>query len=329
MRRRRRVIQATLLVLFVALVAGAALEPYHVVPGLIRGESFHQLRPTSYWRKVLREDGRAGQLSARTKEVFNWNGGAILLECLKDPDPHVRRPAALLLGRVVTPREALQELRPALADPDRNVRILVLRALAWKGFDAMAAGADIAAMLQDPDEELAHEADAALWEINPRLAVSTCGWKPFESKEWQFSAVFPKGLDEKTQEIPTPFGPASVRMWAAAHRATFLTVAVTEYPPEVADAFTDEDWFNHTNVNAPAFGLAVLRDEPIERDGFKGRKKLAEHQESEGQVLSQIFRIGHRQVHAQAAFNPKYVTSGAVRYFLDSFHITAVAPPNK
>src|SRR5690242_3094282 len=47
------------------------------------------------------------------------------------------------------------------------------------------------ARLKDKEAQVAHYADLALWHIDSAAAVKACGWRPFTSTKWNFTAAFP------------------------------------------------------------------------------------------------------------------------------------------
>src|SRR5438552_2159468 len=86
---------------FLGLVAVAVFEPFRIVPGFFGGDAFFKMRPTRYWRELLRADGAAGSIREETISEFagrSWSV-PVLRECLKDSDRNVRWPAAHLLRR--------------------------------------------------------------------------------------------------------------------------------------------------------------------------------------------------------------------------------------
>lgn len=79
----------------------------------------------------------------------------VLLRCLKDPDPWVRRAAVEALSALV-PKEHTEELLALLRDPAPETRIAVCRVAAT--LDAVVAGADVERLLMDPAPEVRAEA---------------------------------------------------------------------------------------------------------------------------------------------------------------------------
>ncbi|MFL5342299.1 MAG: HEAT repeat domain-containing protein [Gemmataceae bacterium] len=323
MLRKRRFWLIAVLILLTTFGLVAAFEPNRVVPGLLHGEAFYRYRPTRYWREVLRADGEAGRLSSQTIALFDkqWRAQAVLRQCLKDPDPHVRWPAARYLGSSKSSTaEIVPDLLAALDDEDLEVRLKVLWALGEIGPNAFAAGPRLVEMLKDPDEQFAYFVEVALWMIDPRRAREECSWKEHSSKEWQFSAIFPPGVEEKTGETVTPNGPVPIQSWIAARGPCAYAVAVSEYTEEQLKGITPQIWFERMRKQQGLAGLHVVLDKDIEINGRPGREHLLEA-DDRGRILARLFWVGRRLYQVTVTFKPQYYSPGATRFFLDSFHI--------
>jgi len=322
MRTKRRI--RLIVAAFLAVVAGlvAAFEPNRIVPGLIHGEAFFNYRPTRCWREVLRKDGNAGQISPNTVEVFGQKPAAVgvLRECLKDPDPNVRWPAANRLSRTLYVNDAMPELLAALDDRELEVRLQILSGLHDKGPNAFVAISKITELLDDPEPLVALYADRALWRIHPRGAVEISKWKRFVNKEWQFSATFPPDVKSKISETQTPFGPVTLHHWTAMHGMTACTVGVSEYTEEHLKAVPPEEWVARLKQQEGPFGLKIIEDREINIEGLFGWQIVAESEL--GFLRKRLFWIGRRLYQVQVAFQPKFVNADAGEYFLNSFRIT-------
>jgi hypothetical protein len=222
----------------------AAVEPNRVVPGLLAGDAFYHLRPTRYWRQRLREDSKAEDLSDEVRRAFVGHTGAspVLKECLQDPDADLRATAAWLLGRTGPYRECVPPLLTALHDVEITVRIQAIRSLGHIGSDASEAGPSLAQCLDDPDHQVAHEANVAMWLVAPRFAAERGGWQLFKSKEWRFAAFFPRAPKDSTGNLDTPFGAFKIHNWMESYGVDNFAVAVIDYSKEVADAITPDEW---------------------------------------------------------------------------------------
>jgi HEAT repeats len=314
-------------------VLAALLEPTRVVRGLLAGEPFYRGRPLSYWREVLRDGGRNGNIPDSTVGEFYDAHAAfpVLRGCARDPDRNVRWPAIALLSRGgVRSQQVLDVLLAALEDDDVEVRLKAVGALARWGPMARPALPALTARLQDPELQVAHYADLALWEIDVPAAVEACGWRPFACEEWGFLVALP-GEPERSQK-PVAEGTFVVHDYSAWHQVgpnrapTRYTVAVTEYPPDFLAGTTEEQWLNSTRDLMPVFlGWKVVSEKPIEQSGHKGRERVVEA-EGLGFVRSRLFWVGRRLYQVQVAYQERFLNEPAADYFLDSFRL---GPPEQ
>src|SRR5262249_51653169 len=143
MKRRWLIVSAVVLV----VAAGASLlvpRARFVLLGWLRGESFHQGRPTSYWVHLL-QSGK-DQERANAAEAVGERGPAnadvvpALRAGLEDEDEHVLRNAATSLGQIGPDAvPAVPALVRALKDKDGLFRLEVARALGDIGEGAKEA----------------------------------------------------------------------------------------------------------------------------------------------------------------------------------------------
>ena len=113
------------------------LDPTGVVRGWLRGESFCQGRPTSYWSRALRSDDPAKQSEARQQlERGGADAVAVLTEVLADRKAtdwqatEARWNAAEMLGRIgPDAQSASTALLVTLEDPDLHVRSVAATSL--------------------------------------------------------------------------------------------------------------------------------------------------------------------------------------------------------
>ena len=160
-------------------------------------EPVYDGQPVNYWRNILREDGRAGAISERTREELGSpKATTVLLRCVEDSDPNVRWPAVNLLGRFASPRReyavrVLPWLIKALKDENEEVCFQAVLVIARMGPSAQEAVPELVRLYHEPDLQISHYADVALWQIDPSLALETGAWKMFTYKKWGFSATFP------------------------------------------------------------------------------------------------------------------------------------------
>src|SRR5665213_1198808 len=114
-KNRRRWLAGLACVLLLAAAVGAIWEPNRIVRGWLAGEPFFRWRPASYWKEVLRAapGDKPPYRKSRAGLYPKEEALKVLLQCARDSDPNVRRPALYLLaeGNV-----RLNVIRDALTD---------------------------------------------------------------------------------------------------------------------------------------------------------------------------------------------------------------------
>jgi HEAT repeat protein len=138
--------RASCIALVVLLLAGAGavlLDPTHFLLGHLRGESFYQNKPTSYWRGKL-HDSAPGVQTNTVGELVNGGDAAlpVLIELLqqKSGDAGQAAETRLAAARALTQmgpaaRMAVPQLIVALQDEDPLVREVAIGALGNIGAD--------------------------------------------------------------------------------------------------------------------------------------------------------------------------------------------------
>jgi hypothetical protein len=327
-KKKRLIWLAVLAGLLAAGAAAAVLEPNRVVRGWLAGEPFFRWRPASYWKDVLRTEGshdppfRKALGEFRPKEV----SVRVLLECARDPDPNVRRPALFVLADSAVRLDVIRDgLTNALNDPDPQCRLTALVGLAAYGQGARPAVPALVPLLHDPEDQVAFVADLTLWEIDPAAAREATGWREFTSDDWGFCMMLPGEPEESTISTPGII-PAITHQFLAVHGVSRYGVAISDYPEGAFFPPTDEERleFGRNSVLAAfkAKGLTVTLsgDAPVEVGGRKGREFRVEA-EGMGFVLSRIFWEGRRLYQVKVASQPRFLNARAAEYFLDSFRL--------
>jgi hypothetical protein len=322
------------LVLLSAVGAAAILEPNRIVLGWIAGEPFFRWRPASYWKKVLRADGEAGYPYRKASGEFSPKEVSlnVLLECARDPNPNVRRPALYVLAegsvRLNAIRDALTE---ALADADPQVKLTSLVGLAGYGPRARSSVAAVVPLLQDPDVQVAFVANLALWDIDPAAARDATGWRQFTSDAWAFSVMLPSAPMESTVTAPGAFPSVNHMFLALEGGISQYGVTVLDYPEDVFFPPTDKERLDFgrdsTVAGFKAKGLTykVADETPIEFGGRKGREFRVEVEEM-GFVRSRIFWAGRRLYQVKVASQTRFLNAKAADFFMNSFRIMETAP---
>src|SRR5262249_13798398 len=161
-------------------------EPNRRLRGWLHSEDFFQGRPTSYWSKVLRQGFVEGESRVEGLRELSSESEAIpvLIGCARNPDVRARLGALSLLtrskpgqiGRLWRDR-AFPVCLDALHDQDRRIGRFALASLPSAKEKAPSAVPAIAALLDDPDEQTASQADALLWSIDPDARAKQLGWR--------------------------------------------------------------------------------------------------------------------------------------------------------
>ncbi|OAI48646.1 hypothetical protein AYO44_06700 [Planctomycetaceae bacterium SCGC AG-212-F19] len=192
---RRLLLGMTLLLL---LVVASLLHPgvHWRVMGWWRGEGFYEGRPISYWREALLKfddsiDGGAlskdrshtffermantlgfdpGDSAEARKVMYHPAATTVLLELLKDPDPHVRWLAVYSINRRFDPAKVVPGLSVILRDEHLPNRRWAAHALAAFGPNAKEAVPILLNALQEKD--FFEWAADALKKIDPEAAAN-------------------------------------------------------------------------------------------------------------------------------------------------------------
>ena len=190
-----------LLGVVVLLAAAPFVDPTGVLLGLLRRETFYRNRPTTTWKKSLRDgnplvrtealralkDGGKDAIPVLAELVKAEDAGVevrcvaidflgqlgeegragaqVLTTALKDADPHIRKVAAAALGKISpTSPEAVPLLIDLL---ETDARIAAARTLSVYGPEAREAVAALQKLLKDPEGEMRWNAARTLGKIGP------------------------------------------------------------------------------------------------------------------------------------------------------------------
>jgi hypothetical protein len=232
----------------------------------------------------------------------------------------------LLLGQSGQRTEsALAALTNALHDEDIEVRLQAISALAGWGRAARPAVPDLAALLKDSDSQDAFYADISLWNIDEAAAVEACGWRPFTSDRWDFTAVFPAAPSEEQTPAPVP-GAGTQYAYGALHGAMYCSVAVTEYAADWVATVPEDRRFDAAREGArAALDGKLLREAPVEQSGLHGREVVID---VEGKAVfeSRMFWVGRRFYRVSVSCSPKFLNRKAADHFLNSFRAGPAKP---
>jgi len=157
-------------------------------------------------------------------------------------------------------------------------------------------------------------------------AVGTLGTTPYVSKEWHFTARFPRPPLEEHLESPTPAGPLVIKSFrggAAKMGDTAFGVMVMTPPKKAAESFLKVEVARQLLESTTGTIIAgthgrIVRQGPIRRDGVDGWEIIIEAGKGRGRYLAfphqghiyQVLAIG----------NPDRVSE--IDAFVDSFRWT-------
>jgi hypothetical protein len=328
MTRRKRWLFGSALLVFLATIVASFFEPYQIVPGLLHGDAFYRMRPTRYWRQVLRKDGESGLVSDETRAIFLTGRSApvpVLRQCLHDPDRNVRWPAALLLGRIAWDCQVVPVLCEGLHDDDPKVRLQSIQGLSRiDGKSPQATQELVQVMKTDPEPQIQLGAELVLWRIDPQAARDARGWLHFVSKEWGFSADVPAEPKLLEQIVQSPGGPVPAHAFQFWMEPSIFQIIVNEYPKEFVAATTEEERNEGLRKSFPFFfmGGKITSEKEIEIQGRKGTEIYAEVGEM-GDIQQRHFWVGDRMYVVMLIFKKEFVIPEAARYFLESVRIEA------
>ena len=193
--------------LIVALLLGLAVllawfEPNRICRGLLAGEPFYRDRPLSYWKRSCAGTGRRPRPRRDRSPIPRRQLGLPCPSRIRQR-PRPQRPLARHLPGGI--QRATNAAGPGPAGGgDRPRR----RGEAEGGNRPRPLGAGGAAgrtcprvRLQDPEAQVAHYADLALWAVDQPAAVAASGYRTFSSSEFGFSVALP-GEPEREDRPP-------------------------------------------------------------------------------------------------------------------------------
>jgi hypothetical protein len=198
------------------------------------------------------------------------------------------------------------------------------------GVDGPAGNPALTARLSDPEPQVAHFADLALWQIDPTAAPSACGWRLFKSTEFGVSAMLPGKPEEG--DNPVLDGLAVAHSFQLQHQGgpyqspTRYVIAVATYPEEFLKGSTEEERLRGMKDAAPFFmGAKVVENNKVTLGDLTGREYVLEV-EKVGRVRSRHFWLGPRLYSVMVVYKPEFLNPSAADFFLDSFRVEGKDP---
>ena len=227
----------------------AACVPTYLAWRARNGETLYRERPTSHWREILR--ARTAKLE-QSATFRRWQHSGILQpfrfysNAWTTPTGTCGWPAMHLLGEFSDPiynysNRVLPAIRKGFGDQDVEVRLQAVIAMRKMGPNARPLAGELARLLSDPEYQICHFADVALWEVDANFAPTACDWKKFSSKQWGFSAMLPAVLQENEIQVERWGSQVVVYSFKAQHRVTLCIIAVSEYPVQTLSAISEEE----------------------------------------------------------------------------------------
>lgn len=327
MMTRRSVLKWLLLIaVAAAAVWGALCEPTHTIRGVILREKFYRHRPASYWREVLRAEGKAGEISPASYDTFDeLDAIPILRICATDVDADVRWPAIILIQRIGSIGDVIGVLSHALNDPDQGIRLTAIRGLGYQHREALSELPKLVELTRDPDPLVNAQAHWAVWEIDQTTALNVEDWPEFRCDKWPFRVAFPGTPEVERKMIDTSLGPVPTETYSVSFGSCHFAIAVTDYEPGVIDTRLLDLADQLANQHFAAIGGEIEQDEPITLDGHSGREKIVFIRQRGSVLRTRTFAIGSQLFNIILGHSPELFSPQAESYFLNSFHID-IAP---
>jgi hypothetical protein len=298
----------------------------YALSGLIKGETFFDGRPSSYWKARFKDEGEAGIRSLRrvTVELFDKNRNAalpVLLEALQDSDKDIRAVAIFLVGQYGKDcANELPLLTAALRDPQPQVRFQAISAVANVAPDVTVALAAINPLLADPDPVVVKQAVHCYCQLDPQSVRTKFKWEEFVSKEWCFRAVMPPGVSQEQRTVEGPEEQVEVHSFNASFNDALFVVAIYDYPAGSPRIATEEERINRGRDLLRENSQGDLkRDDVISQNGLSGREQIV-HTPLKGVAMrSRTFWKQNRMYHLLITAPGREVLGKEVDLFLDSF----------
>jgi hypothetical protein len=154
--------------------------------------------------------------------------------------------------------------------------------------------------------------------------VLACGgqveWTPLAPEEGGFRVEMPGAPSRVERDVELAFGSAPVRMWIVDDGDRAFIAGYIQYPDRVASvAAADELLDSARDAAARNAGGALVRDEPKELRGHRGRTIEIEAREGDVRVRGDLYVAESRLYQVLATTTPDEVRSARVERFLGSF----------
>jgi hypothetical protein len=305
----------------------------YALSGLIKGETFFDGRPSSYWRDQFKDEGQhsfKGSLRQATIELFTTNYDRalpLLRETIHDSDKDTRWVTVYLMGECgKASANELPLLTAALRDPKPRVRFYAIPAVAIVAPDAATALAAISPLLTDNDINVSRQAVHCYCQLDPQSVRTKFKWQEFVSKEWGFRSVMPPEVTQEQRTLEGPEEHVEIHSFKASFHDALFVIAIYDYPAESPRIATEEERINRgRDLLLENTEGRLLRDEVVSQNGLSGRELIV-HTPLKGVALrSRTFWKQNRMYHLLVTTPGRQVLAKQVDLFLDSFALLETA----
>jgi hypothetical protein len=152
-------------------------------------------------------------------------------------------------------------------------------------------------------------------------------WVWLEPADSNFRIELPGTPEVVRRQLKLPFGDAPVNLWVFEDGDRSFIVGYTEYPESVtAVASADELLDSARDGHLRNVAGRLVRDEPTERNGHRGRVIEIEAANGAAHVQGQLFIAHSRLYQVLATTTPDERDGPLVTRFLESFELLPSAP---
>lgn len=152
-------------------------------------------------------------------------------------------------------------------------------------------------------------------------------WIPLEPEGSYFRAEMPGVPQVVRRQVKLPFGDVPVNMWLVEDGDRSFIVGYMEYPEKVGEvASSDELLDSARDGHLQNIAGRLVRDEPTERDGHRGRVIEIEAANGAAHVRGELVVAHSRLYQLFATTTPEDSEGPLATRFLDSFELLPAAP---
>jgi hypothetical protein len=191
-----------------------------------------------------------------------------------------------------------------------------IQALGEWGTEAQAAAPTLVARLEDPEKQVAHYADLALWKVDPTIAARQ--WRRYRCGTFDCSVEFPAAPELRKRALQgTAHSFECLHQDGSYQSPTRYVAVIVEHDPDVL-ALTEEQRFQR--LKTMITGAKIVDDAEIMQGKLRGRVFLMKHP-GLGLIRQRSFWMGRRMVSVMVIYDADFLNEDAANYFLDSLKI--------